>query len=685
MRDAFRKWRMVKLHFPIKKYKRLPGASPYPIPRLQHDFSKYHESEMHKAERKRRRDAVKEAFEHSWRGYSKYAWLHDEVKPISGGSRDPFGAWGATLVDSLDTLWIMGMEKEFEKAVHDLRKIDFTRSDNDIINVFETTIRYIGGLLGAYDLTDRKYNVLLHKAIELGEMIFHAFDTPNHMPILHWPWQEAESEEHDQSSPVEAILAELGSMTLEFTRLTQLTGDPKYFDAVQRITDLFKAEQNSTNLPGLWPLRVHPQAENLHIGDTFTMGGQADSLYEYLPKQYLLLQGRDDDYRTMYEFALDTAKNYLAFEPLIPLQSDDDPGAEGKPLKDPDDDEDSEVTKRSIDLEPKSHHKRDYDFSPDYSNPILLGTAHSVSSSSSVSLDTVGQHLSCFAGGMVAMAARTFAPFHRHEYTDLEMDLAERLVAGCVWSYRATPSKIGPEMFAMHPCRKGRAAVSSGEFKDWTGVEPGTCRWNRDTWLKAVRERHASDIDAGELALEESQDPDYWKQWVKEHNLKEGFVDVLDARYMLRPETIESLFVMWRITGDPKFQDQAWEMFEAINRLCKSKYGYAGIRDVMLNPSWGSFGGDLVKRDAEAEDEDMEKRDVGPLKLKSKSGKKKGKSSEPNVIDTMESFWTGETLKYFYLIFAEPSLVSLDEYVFNTEAHPFRWRKGPPPPGVNNG
>jgi len=38
----------------------------------------------------------------------------------------------------------------------------------------------------------------------------------------------------------------------------------------------------------------------------------------------------------------------------------------------------------------------------------------------------------------------------------------------------------------------------------------------------------------------------------------------------------------------------------------------------------------------------------------------------------MESFWLGETLKYFYLIFAEPDLVSLDEWVFNTEAHPFK-------------
>jgi mannosyl-oligosaccharide alpha-1,2-mannosidase len=45
----------------------------------------------------------------------------------------------------------------------------------------------------------------------------------------------------------------------------------------------------------------------------------------------------------------------------------------------------------------------------------------------------------------------------------------------------------------------------------------------------------------------------------------------------------------------------------------------------------------------------------------------------PPQSDSMESFWLSETLKYFYLIFSEPDLVNLDEFVFNTEAHPFRW------------
>jgi len=45
---------------------------------------------------------------------------------------------------------------------------------------------------------------------------------------------------------------------------------------------------------------------------------------------------------------------------------------------------------------------------------------------------------------------------------------------------------------------------------------------------------------------------------------------------------------------------------------------------------------------------------------------------EPYQVDEMESFWLAETLKYFYLLYSTPETISLDEWVFNTEAHPFK-------------
>ena len=117
-----------------------------------------------------------------------YAWLRDEVLPVKGGYKDTFGGWAATLVDALDTLWIMGLKEDFELAVDAVREIDFTTTDAGSINVFETTIRYLGGFLAAYDISGGRYPLLLTKAVEVGDFLMGSFDTPNRMPITRWDW-----------------------------------------------------------------------------------------------------------------------------------------------------------------------------------------------------------------------------------------------------------------------------------------------------------------------------------------------------------------------------------------------------------------------------------------------------------------------------------------------------------------
>jgi mannosyl-oligosaccharide alpha-1,2-mannosidase len=71
---------------------------------------------------------------------------------------------------------------------------------------------------------------------------------------------------------------------LEFTRLTQLTGDAKYYDAVQRIMNAFEESQNTTRLPGMWPVTLDARRLDFTQDRSFTLGAMADSLYEYLPK-----------------------------------------------------------------------------------------------------------------------------------------------------------------------------------------------------------------------------------------------------------------------------------------------------------------------------------------------------------------------------------------------------------------
>jgi len=94
---------------------------------------------------------------------------------------------------------------------------------------------------------------------------------------------------------------------------------------------------------------------------------------------------------------------------------------------------------------------------------------------------------------------------------------------------------------------------------------------------------------------------------------------------------------MCRITGDAVWQEKGWHMFEAVIRATSTESGHSAIRDVTSTESSPSSS-----------------------------------SGSGHFEDSMESFWLAETLKYFYLLFATPDVVSLDEWVLNTEAHPFR-------------
>ncbi|KAF2270102.1 class I alpha-mannosidase-like protein [Lojkania enalia] len=538
------KWKNIPLRYPVSSIIPLPSGTPAPIPRIQHEFGV--ETEHTRQQRGERLAIVKDTFLHSWEGYKTHAWLQDEVAPVSGGYKNSFGRRGATLVDTLDTLIIMDLDKELKTALSAVHKIDFSTSEDTTLNLFETTIRYLGGLLSAYDLSDGKHHILLKKAVELGDMLHVAFDTPNHLPITRWDWANG-ALEGEQLAPLQVLSAELGSLSLEFTRLSQLTGDPKYYDAIQRITDQFEKHQNETAIPGLFPIKINPLAESFDSDRTFTFGGMSDSLYEYFPKEYLLLGGLMDQYKKLYEHAIDAAKQHLFFRPMNPTNQD-----------------------------------------------ILVSGTVKITASNHINLKPEGQHLSCFAGGMVGIGAKIF---NRSD----ELDVARKLADGCIWAYDSMPTGIMPEIFEVVPCQN-----------------TSECIWSEERWHEAVMENavgRTSNVS----------------QIIKEDGLQPGYTKIQDRRFLLRPEAIESVFVLYRITGDPSLQDAAWRMFQAIQNSTQTEIANSAIADVTCPSS-----------------EDTQK------------------------LDSCESFWMAETLKYFYLIFSEPTHVSLDEYVFNTEAHPLR-------------
>lgn len=253
--DTHLHWHPVEQHFPLppESIISLPPGKPLKVPRVQHEFGG--ESPEAKSRRVNRQQRVQKEIARAWSGYKKFAWMHDELSPVSSKSRDPFCGWAATLVDSLDTLWIAGLKEEFDEAAKAVQKIDFTTTPRSSIPVFETTIRYLGGLLGAFDVSggrDGAYPWLLTKAVELAEILMGIFDTPNRMPVLYYQWQpEYASQPHRAGS---VGIAELGTLSMEFTRLAQLTSEMRYYDAVDRITDaLVDLQSRGTAIPGLFP------------------------------------------------------------------------------------------------------------------------------------------------------------------------------------------------------------------------------------------------------------------------------------------------------------------------------------------------------------------------------------------------------------------------------------------------
>ncbi|KAI7887575.1 glycoside hydrolase [Mucor mucedo] len=176
---------------------------------------------------KEKQHYIKDAFMFSWEGYRNYSWGYDENKPVTNQPRNTRNGWGATIVDGLDTLYIMGLKKEFKEAQDFVSRIDWNKvSEDEPVQLFETVIRYVGGLLSAYDLSLEK--VFVTKAVELVDKLMPAFDTPTGIPYQYINFTTGEP-----IRGASACLAEIGTIQLEFTRLSEITGNWKYHYAVR--------------------------------------------------------------------------------------------------------------------------------------------------------------------------------------------------------------------------------------------------------------------------------------------------------------------------------------------------------------------------------------------------------------------------------------------------------------------
>ncbi|XP_039125560.1 mannosyl-oligosaccharide 1,2-alpha-mannosidase MNS3 [Dioscorea cayenensis subsp. rotundata] len=490
-----------------------------------------------------RQGKVKEAFIHAWSGYKSFAMGKDELMPLTKRGIDGLGGLGATVIDSLDTAMIMGINEIAAEAGTWIEKNLMQRiREKGQVNLFETTIRVLGGLLSAYHLSGSdsgkslpskgpKREVFLETAKGLADRLLVAFTaSPTAIPFSDVVLRDQSA--HPAPDGLSST-SEVSTLQLEFNYLSAITGDPKYSAKAIKVLEHMRT---LPKVEGLVPIYISPHSGQFS-GENIRLGSRGDSYYEYLIKVWLQQKAsRDGQLKYLHEMYEEAMKGvrHLLVQKSIP--------------------------KGLI-----------------FVGELPFGTKDSFSPKM--------DHLVCFLPGTLALGAtkgitkKKAIEQNLLNAEDMEnLNLAEDLAKTCFEMYAVTSTGLAPEIAYFHT----EGAYEGGH-------------------------------DGGNKSSE----------YINDIIIKPN-----DRHNLLRPETVESLFVLYRITEDIKYREWGWQIFKAFEKHTKiDSGGYTSLDDVTTLP--------------------------------------------PRKRDKMETFFLGETLKYLYLLFGDTNVLPLDKYVFNTEAHPF--------------
>lgn len=616
---------------------------------------------------------VREAAQWAWRGYDSCASGEDELRPLVCGGKHWLNLT-LTAVDSLDTLLIMGLEDEYMSAMHVLER-NFSLHSPGYCNVFETTIRVLGGLLSTYfeiekstsARVQRTQRMLLDSAIALGARLSQAFASKSGLPHSDVNLRTGEID----FAVSHSSLSEMTTLALEFSALSRLTGHSFFEESIRNVYDVLSNAVRAYD--GLLPQYFNPEAGTAQ-GRYIMLGARTDSYYEYLLKYWIITGKSDDVLKNRYVHAMQSLRKRML---------------------------------KRTNILPGRQHDIGFLF---------------VSEMEGETMSPKMDHLVCFLPGVFALGhlhgVSTSFPKppisgeedeweverHKHLWGD-DLYIAEELASTCYELYRLSPTGLAPEI---------------AHFIPQDPAYPGN---------------HHSDIGGGLF-------------YVKDN----------DAHNILRPETVESLFVLWKTTGDPMYRERAWQIFRAFERwtrvegleLCLARQGHRVKDDIVQTlarlalrkavdlrskgRSWEAIAnetqklttgllqatrladlkqGSQVINTASVEvkgainfliqsfrsgiikpgygnpkwDGDTISNTVcGEIGASSGyAGLQSTKVVPPLRIDKMESFWISETLKYLFLIFSEPpdrclhtscknepllkAKYPLTDFVLNTEAH----------------
>lgn len=556
-----------------------------------------------------RREAIQAEFSWSWSAYAAHAWGRDELLPLSQRGRDwlPTGSLGITILDSLDALILMGFGAELDAARAWVNR-SLTFDHDGEVSTFEVTIRALGGLLGAHALTAEP--VYLERATELGYRLLRAFETPSGLPTTKVNLRRGAV----RSSAEPLVLSEVASLHLEFSQLSAVTGDGRFRAAVDAVAhtlanDVVGITRRRGSLPHELSGRLLPilmESDGWPLPSMTSIGAGGDSYYEYLLKAWLQSGRTEPTLRQRYAGA---------------------------------------------------------------ANAIVKGMVRRTAGGVAylAELDQYGQavpkmdHLACFVPGMLALGAATTAVSPSR--AEAQMAMAEELMATCCEMYERSASGLAAEIVEFEKDGvEGRWPL----WSDWWGEpwseEAGTLFWE-EAAASEVAERSAR-LDAERSKEKQAALTDMIDGAAATVDMQEGHEEGVtaddtsaaaadaptpaepasasarefgskpqDQHSLLRPETVESLFILWRLTHNEQWRERGWAIFKSIRRHARLESGgYASVESVEEVP--------VRYRD-------------GP----------------------MESFWLTETLKYLFLLFSDDSVLPLDGWVLTTEAHPLPIRR----------
>ncbi|KAK7464335.1 mannosyl-oligosaccharide alpha-1,2-mannosidase [Stygiomarasmius scandens] len=484
-----------------------------------------------------KRDAVVEAFKHAWRAYERDAMGDDEYHAMSkkGTNLTEAGGIGYTVIDSIDTMLIMGLEEDYQRARQWVEtKLSFEK--DGVFNTFETTIRVLGGLLSAYHLSSND-KLYLDRAIDLADRILPVFNTNSGLP---WPQVNLAQKKGVPNSDYQAVVstAEVSTLQLEFRYLSYLTDNEEYWEKAE---DVMRVIKEAKMAHGLATIYMHVETGK-YIPSTIRLGSRGDSYYEYLLKQYIQTNYTEPVYKDMYDDAMEGIHRHL------------------------------------IQQSPNSKMIYTAELIPERTETGELNWH----------LSPKQDHLVCFFGGSLMLGAT----------------VAEAMVQ---------PVSVPPK----------RKELTPNGIRDWvTGAALIKTCWDTHDTATGLSPEIVYFITPQDNLDPSSVSSDWYIKGAEPYA-----PPPYDARYILRPETVESLFIAFRLTGDIKYRNWGWSIFQAIEKHCKIETGgYASVLNVDEVPATWE--------------------------------------------DKMETFLMSETLKYLYLLFEDANVLPLDKYVFNTEAHP---------------